>query len=81
MLLHCCWSEFKLSFESFEICNQVANQLIIPLKQKLELHYHIYLLNVPQKKTILNYEHQLSIYILETCGNSSIIAMWNVTPI
>lgn len=64
MLLHLYRLRFELSLESFEMCNQVADQLIILLEQKLEFHYNVYLPNMPRKKTFLKYELQLSICIL-----------------
>ena len=56
MLLHLRDLRFELSLKSFKIYNQVANQLIIPLEQKLKFHCHVYLLNVPQKKILLKYK-------------------------
>lgn len=64
MPLHLHGLRFKLLLESFEICDQVADQLIILLKQKLKLHHHVYLLNMPRKKTFLKHELQLSICVL-----------------
>lgn len=47
------------------MCNQIVNQLIILLEQKLELHRYVYLPNVPWKKMFLKHELQLGICILE----------------